>query len=1309
MDKLRKNTSNDLYDVSKYTDKELYDVLDLTEPSDRVLEAKLLILIDKYKTTPHEDGKNLTNFFVDIYNHFFGDSDEEEDEYEEEEYDEKIVEGFDTVDPLDQRSTPQLSISGTGANRSVSGGERLNSGDVQRISKEFVPIGPNGQNGSINDGRTGTIGYAGPDKGILQPGQSGPNTLKFIGDETAVTSYNNKNANLMNNKNQFDVSQNTQVGQILTRPLDYTRDNLNPLMKQTLKRIISIDSQYRDNTIYPLSTDFTFTLSDPLKNVLSLKLYSVQIPYTWYTINNDFGSNFFYIKGDIPGLNDGTFDYKIDISSGNYTPDTLISTISSSISKLKQNPDYFDTSFGTTDISYNPYNNKATITMEITQIYNETNYYLEFPTWKTPNTDPKKRLDNIPSFLGYNDISYVPFSIYSNPFTPVNNGSISVVTTYVIYDGTTTDGSANNYFDIQIYNGPAELGDNSSNILDTIKITLSNLINTVGYSQTDIITEINNQLSLNTKLISPVSSIIKITDASNVNYFNLSIKLNRKTTVNLPNLKMNIVFPIESSNSSLIWVAPTSCFHFPTISGTLNELNDIISETDSVHSAYTIPSTPYFVLRCMRPNYRNIYPSDAIGIGNYPINDLSMNYDTNPMVLQSVPGYLNYKNMQNNKTMLDVSSIDFNDYIIVMNPSTSFGDGYTHDQYISEINTVIQKTNDTTRRRNPLPGGDLNISSPATAITNITSDSSTSNLTVLTIDLTKNFDETYYTLDISDSYLHTGMGINKFYIDQNSTTIPDGSFNKIDLSYCNIFDNSNGNFVTQGGYTITGDYLLKINPKTDQRNGKDYSYIVPVPKNPDGSYITYSPWQNLQNAINAQFVAYTDISNNNSRPLANTFIDMNLSNGILYCKLTVNVENALTQNDYQLEFYDPSANLLNIYESDNKIDSNGGAPDVSWNVTDLKNSWHTNLKFPYQVVSLKNTLDVQTSYAKIISTSIFTQNQITLYDNSNNFFYIKPLPNTTGLYLSNGSNDIKIVIEALSYNLGGTQYSIQELYTKINDQFNLNPITQNSQISIYENNSTEYTKIRLNINKTYTATDYRLVFYDTTSSFVSCFVGANSVRNVSWDTSLGWILGFRESTEYFISDIISSTGSIKTITGDTCVSVNLFNYFLIVLDDYNQNHLNDGLVTVTSKNAGLPLPSYANRATYICDPVTGNTVASSSSTTSTAGLLTQHQLYALNQTINSNKQKIQYYSPGPFVKNVFGLVPMKTSGMTNGQTYVEFGGSLQNQDRTFFGPVNIKRMSVKLVSDRGDVIDLNGANWSFSLLCEQLYEQSTLK
>ena len=118
--------------------------------------------------------------------------------------------------------------------------------------------------------------------------------------------------------------------------------------------------------------------------------------------------------------------------------------------------------------------------------------------------------------------------------------------------------------------------------------------------------------------------------------------------------------------------------------------------------------------------------------------------------------------------------------------------------------------------------------------------------------------------------------------------------------------------------------------------------------------------------------------------------------------------------------------------------------------------------------------------------------------------------------------------------------------------------------------------------------------------------------------------------------------------------------------------------------------------------------------------MTKNEIYAAQEILSSNAtsgdaiissnnslsaRTVQYYSSGPFAKNVFALVPLKISGLKNNQIFVEFGGTLQNQQRTYFGPVNINRMTVKLMNDKGELVDLNGANWSFSFVCEQLYQQ----
>jgi hypothetical protein len=235
-----------------------------------------------------------------------------------------------------------------------------------------------------------------------------------------------------------------------------------------------------------------------------------------------------------------------------------------------------------------------------------------------------------------------------------------------------------------------------------------------------------------------------------------------------------------------------------------------------------------------------------------------------------------------------------------------------------------------------------------------------------------------------------------------------------------------------------------------------------------------------------------------------------------------------------------------------------------------------------------------------------------------------------------------------------------------------------------------------------------------------------SVQNTTWDSTVGWILGFRDYTQYslvksnqvqnatfsdqyyYLSSVTGSftiqekistngkllTNTIITLTGDTTLSTNLYNYFLISLDDFIQNHLNDGLVTITRSQTSISMPSYSYATTQVCDPATKTLVGRSSQQINSDNV-TNSQLYSLNQSIVSQQNTVKSYSAGPFVKDLFGLIPIKVPAK-NGDYYIEFGGSLQNQERNYFGPVNIRKMSIQLMNDRGDIVDLNGSNWSFS-------------
>ena len=1216
----------DLYDISKYTDDELFTLLDLDNPSDRVLEAKIIQMINKYSLIANDSGKQLTKLFKNIYNHFFSPPSDEEDEAEEEEEEENEYEN-----------------------------------EKKSLTEGYINFsGTSGLPNSIDNG-AGNIEYSGPtnvtpsasitpDKNVNIPSVTLSSGNVLQGD---TTTYNTP---------QTQNSKDSTVVNVV----DYKKSTLNPILKQTVKRIISIDSQYRTNK-QGLSTQFTFNLSEPLKDVLALRLYSVQIPYTWYTISNNYGANFFYLKGNVPGIDTGNFDYKIEISSGNYSPTDLAATVNTSIINLKNT--YTDVSFGSFGVSYKSATSLTTLTVDYQNIFNETNYRMDFQNWSSPievdefnNQIRYTGNTTLAAFLGFNYPSYIPNIIYGNRIFGL---TISTIfndlnsSTYVL-------DNSNNYFNIIQYTGPDEYIYGVTPIVNTIKITLytlntnntySNIPMVGNFSRNTIFNSINNSLQNNPYLLNS-SSITREDISTNIqdsqkSFFKMQIYLNKSTTISLPNLKIAVIFENESYNNNPIWTDNNiiSCFSFKN---QINELNNILGETNSLQSNYTIKSNPYFILKCITPGYINPNTiNDPTKSNNLPENiDPSLNYTVYKDMSYNSPNNVNY---------------NWNDYKIVVSNSNTLG-GYSYLQYLDAINLGIKATSDAV---------DNKIFSTASINNDIIQ-----NKVFFRFDINISFNESEYILDLSGSDLNLFYGIGGdnpiFYL--NDSNVIEGNYIELPSSF--KINQTNKNIAT-----------IKSNPTSTHAYANDWNIEsisqLDNAQNLD-SFISY---------INTSFESFTDVSF--SYPLQNTSISysININTNPITIKfiLTVRVYKTLTENNFQLIFYDLLAN------------------DDGWDDSPLNtnNSWNYNLKMSQQSYNL---LD----YKPIGPDGIPTQSFSDIYGNNKIAGYTMTLRNdiyinfraltngiststqiyNTSLDASFNYNDIQIKIPASQDE--NFQYTRQDLFNIINAAFQANPLTVGSSISTYtiiNNNgvSIDYIKIRPNINKIYTPKDYTISFYDP-FSFVKCYAGATSVQNTTWDSTLGWILGFRLYTGYLLSNYITDTTSNKAvIIGDTATTTSLYNYFLVVLDDYTQSHLNDGLVTLTNQENNIPLPSYAARSNVQCVTATNSQ--------SNGNQLTNNQLYSVNQILKSREPVQKNYSLGPFIQDIFGLIPMKVTGLANGSSYIEFGGTLQNQERTYFGPVNIHRMTIQLITDRGDLVDLNGSNWSFSLICEQLYSQ----
>ena len=149
-------------------------------------------------------------------------------------------------------------------------------------------------------------------------------------------------------------------------------------------KAINIDSRFRQNK-EDLTSDFMFLMPERIKNIVKMRLSSVELPNSFYRFNNSKHNINFYIT-----FNDEEFE--IVITEGNYTQDMMVEEIKSKL------PTGFD-------ITLNKINNKTTI-----KNINGDNFEINF----CPCEIPRSTHFGLGYWLGYRKKHYECASSYTS-------------------------------------------------------------------------------------------------------------------------------------------------------------------------------------------------------------------------------------------------------------------------------------------------------------------------------------------------------------------------------------------------------------------------------------------------------------------------------------------------------------------------------------------------------------------------------------------------------------------------------------------------------------------------------------------------------------------------------------------------------------------------------------------------------------------------------------------------------------------------------------------------------------------------------
>lgn len=452
---------------------------------------------------------------------------------------------------------------------------------------------------------------------------------------------------------------------------------------------------------------------------------------------------------------------------------------------------------------------------------------------------------------------------------------------------------------------------------------------------------------------------------------------------------------------------------------------------------------------------------------------------------------------------------------------------------------------------------------------------------------------------------------------------------------------------------------------------------------------------------------YNDSINNNTFLNAYTMIDVEDGKKSVFSYLMKKYN--YKHSEYIQEFVEHSSLLLAqelfssssvLSQSQSRVSNDLALPSKEPLKSYCENHRIINIDSRYRenLLSQNQTYDSYTSSDMIIDLNDTLDNTVglelanicvpfTFYniseDQGNNYFYV---------YNSSSETSTKISID-------GGNYSNASIISSINAALTTSSIDVTFEIETLSN--------KVSISST-DATGYTLVFYDNgrTSDFSfadRCMStsGANVQSKVNHN--LGWMLGFRNIDVENYDKISYDVNSTTNVTAEALCHLPYTKYFIIVIDDKNKNQSNKSLVQISNGKLHMNNTKYFKDIDNSLNCLTNDNF--DSYVNASGRTLTKNQLYSSLQvnnyraSFNETNSKLS----ADLINNVFAIVPFETKSL-------EWGSSMFTSDKNKFkrkynGPIDITKLNVKLLDDRGNLLNLNGADWSLSVISTHSYKK----
>ena len=355
-------------------------------------------------------------------------------------------------------------------------------------------------------------------------------------------------------------------------------------------------------------------------------------------------------------------------------------------------------------------------------------------------------------------------------------------------------------------------------------------------------------------------------------------------------------------------------------------------------------------------------------------------------------------------------------------------------------------------------------------------------------------------------------------------------------------------------------------------------------------------------------------------------------------------------------------------------------------------------------------LYTSTNYTVDLNEPLTNVTEITLKDvNIPHHWYVFDKDYGTTQFIVNVNNG-----DSKTITIDNGDYEQNDLITEINDKITA-AFTGVDLRFIYKQNTG-----RVTITNNHSE-NIEITWYPMLESIDSCMENTGTGGRANYN--LGWLLGFHENTSI---NVAKDGGSV---TAGSLIDVTGPNYFLITLDDFNNNKPNKDLISfVGQKKTLFKMPSYYNSQTmnpntgigtyypghegeenYACKDVAdvNNNERGCSNTELNIDLrtnLTRAQKTTVDSHRLANSSKGVFVFSAPNATDLLAKIPISKEPR-DWNKKVEFTNENPNyMKREYFGPVKLSKFKVRLLTDKGFDVNLHDNDWNFSIIVTQIYQ-----